>query len=306
MKKRTTRNIVILSCLLFFTVSCKVAFVEGRKGENIRPQKLYRELIDHQLVYNNLSFKFSAKIYMGEDDQEVSGMIRMQKDTAIWISLRSFNIEGARMLITKDSVKFINRLDKTYYAGDFAFLINQFDIDLDYNMLQAILTNSFFFYPQPDDLPKAVSNFKQCYDSSLYCMSSISQRKYVKYYVDEKNPDRWERKLEKEISDTVGVNPSEITYQTNEFVFQFVKVLPDLFRVHDMFLENYIQQQSLYIEYDKLYLVGNQYLPHKIDIEITTPRFAPRIVINIESFTIDTESMSFPFKISDKYEEIEL
>lgn len=306
MGKRIIKYIFILSGLIFLFVSCKVAFVGGRKGENIRPPKLYRELLDNQFEYNNLSLKFSADFFIGEEKQEFSGMIRMKKDTAIWISLRSYNIEGARMLITKDSVKFINRLDKTYYTGGFLFLTDRFDMDLDYNMIQAIITNSFFFYPQTEDVSKAISNFKPCYDSSLYCMSSISQRKYEKFYVDEKNPERWERKLEKEISDTVGAGFGEISFQANDFVFQFVKVLPELFRINDMFVENYIQQQSLYVEYGKQYLVGNQYFPHQINIEITTPRFAPRLAIDIESITIDAESMSLPFKISEKYEKIEL
>lgn len=284
--------------------SCKVAFVGGGRGENLRPPKLYKEVVEHSFEFENLTLKFSADMYVGEEKQEFSGIMRMQKDTAIWISLRSFNIEGVRVLITKDSVKFINRLEKTYYEGDFNFLTSRFEMDMDYNMIEAIFTNSFFFYPQPDDSAKAISNFKQCYDSSLYCMSSISERKYSRYYIEEKNQGRWERKLEKEISDTVGEDIVE--YQTNEFVFQFVKVLPDLFRVHDMYLENYIQQQSLYIEYGKQYLVENQYFPHEISVEIITPRFVTNLKINIESVTIDSESMSFPFKISDKYERIEL
>jgi hypothetical protein len=290
---------------IFATIwSCKVAFVGGGRGENLRPPKLYKEITEHRFDFENLTLKFSADMYVGEEKQEFSGIMRMQKDTAIWISLRSFNIEGVRVLITKDSVKFINRLEKTYYEGDFNFLTSRFEMDMDYNMIEAIFTNSFFFYPQPEDSSKAISNFKQCYDSTLYCMSSISERKYSRYYIEEKNQGRWERKLEKEINDTVGEDIVE--YQTNEFVFQFVKVLPDLFRVHDMYLENYIQQQSLYIEYGKQYLVDNQYFPHEISVEIITPRFVTNLKINIESVTIDSESMSFPFKISDKYERIEL
>ncbi len=135
-------------------------------------------------------------------------------------------------------------------------------------------------------------------------MSTISERKYTKYYVDEKNQGRWERRLEKEIEDTVGAE--NLSLEANEFVFQFAKVMPDLFRIHNMYIENYIQQQSLYIEYGKQYLVDEQYFPHNILIEITTPRFAPILEINVESLTIDGESMSFPFKISSKYKEIEI
>ena len=111
--KRIIKYIFILSGLIFLVLSCKIAFVGGRKGENMRPPKLYRELLENQFEYENLSLKFSADLFIGEEKQEFSGIIRMKKDTAIWISLRSYNIEGARMLITKDSVKFSNREEVT-------------------------------------------------------------------------------------------------------------------------------------------------------------------------------------------------
>lgn len=289
---------------MLIVASCKVAFVGGSKGENLRPGKLYKKLIENEFEYEHLSIKFSAEIRFGEEKEEFSGMIRMTKDQAIWISLRSYNIEGARFLVTQDSVKFINRLDKTYYVGDSEFLKARFDMDMNYDMLQSIITNSFFFYPVTEDTEKAVANFKSCYDSTFYCMSSISERKYSRYYIDERNQGRWERKLEKEIEDTVGLESD--VYEANEFIFQFVKVVPELYRIHDMFLENYIQQQSLYIEYDKLYLVDNQYFPHHFLVELTTPKFATQLEINIESITIESEPLSFPFKISDKYTKIEL
>lgn len=302
--KVRAKHIGIILLMILFAISCKTAFVGGTKGENLRPGKLYKKLQENGFEYENLSLKFSAEVRIGEEKEEFSGIIRMTKDTAIWISLRSYNIEGARFLITHDSVKFINRLEKTYYTGDFDFIKQRFDMDMDYEMLQAIITNSFFFYPQPEDPEKAVSAFKPCYDSTLYCMSSISERVYTRYYVDEKNQNRWERKLEKEISDTSSTD--ELENEANEFVFQFVKVIPELYRIHDMFLENYIQQQSLYIEYDKQYLVDDQYFPHHILVELVTPRFGAELEINIESITIENESMSFPFKISSKYQKIKL
>jgi len=302
--KRVLKYLSLGICLILFVVSCKVAFVGGNKKENLRPAKLYRKLVENKFEYENLSLKFSAELKVGEESEEFSGIIRMQKDTAIWISLRSYNIEGARLLITKDSVKFLNRMEKTFYVGDFEFIKNRFQMDMDYNMLQSIITNTFFFYPMPDDTIKAITNLKPCNDSNLYCMSSISERKYIKYFVDEKNQGRWERRLEKEIEDTIG--DLDLLNAPNEFVFQFVKVVPDLFRIHDMFLENYIQQQSLYIEYEKQYLVDGQYFPHNILIELTTPQFAPILNLEIESVTIDSESMSFPFKISSKYKKIEI
>lgn len=295
---------LVLSLTVILFGSCKTAFINSGKTENMRPAKLYKKLIENELQYENLSLKFSAEMFVGEESQEFSGIIRMQKDSAIWISLRSYNIEGARILFTQDSVKFINRLEKSYYVGDFDFIKKRFDIDMDYNMIQSIITNSFFFYPEPEDTSKAVNKFKPCYDSTLYCMSSISERKYEKYYIEDKKQDKWERKLEKEYQDSTV--DGEFSLEANEFVFQFVKVVPDLYRVHNMFLENYVQEQSLYIEYGNQYLVESQHFPHEIDVELVTPRFESKVEIEIESVTIDIESMSFPFKISSKYKEIRI
>ncbi len=295
---------LVLSLTIILFGSCKTAFVNSGKTENMRPAKLYKSLIENELQYENLSLKFSAEMFIGEESQEFSGMIRMEKDSAIWISLRSYNIEGARILFTQDSVKFINRLEKSYYVGDFEFIKKRFDIDMDFNMIQSIITNTFFFYPETEDISKAVNKFKPCYDSSLYCMSSISERKYEKYYIEDKNQGRWERRLEKEYQDS-SVD-GDFALEANEFVFQFVKVVPDLYRVHNMFLENYVQEQSLYIEYGNQYLIEGQHFPHEINIELATPKFESKVVIDIESVTMDIASMSFPFKISSKYKEIRI
>ncbi len=284
-------------------MSCKVVtFVNNGAKENLRPAKLYKNVDEHEFEYNNITLKFSAEMFAGESSETFSGMMRIQDDSIIWISLRSYNIEGARVVITQDSVKYLNRMDNTYYLGDFGFLTDKFQIDLNYNAIQSILSNNFFFYPEPDDTAKAINNFKPCDDSVYYCMSSISQRKYTRYYVDDKHTNKWDRKLDKEFLDTVisdGTN-----YESNEFVFQTVKVLPELFRVKDMYIENYIQQQSLYVLYGDEVLTEGRYFPNDITIELVTPKFETRVVITIESVSSNSDDISFPFKISDKYQQI--
>lgn len=284
-------------------VSCKgTLFVNRGKGENLRPAKLYRNIEENMFEFDNITMKFSAEMLSGDQSTEFSGIIRIEKDSLIWISLRSYNIEGARVCITNDSVKYLNRMDFTYYLGDFGFLTNMFQIDMDYNTLQSILTNNFFFYPEPEDTVKAIADLKQCDDSLYYCMSSLSQRKYSRYYVDEKRKQKWDRKLDKELLDTVGSSGNN--YESNEFVFQIIKVLPGLFRVHDVYIENYIQQQSMYVLYDKQIQDGGQYFPREITMELKTPKFESKIVLKIESVSIDDDDVSYPFKISDKYKEI--
>jgi hypothetical protein len=45
---------------------------------------------------------------------DVNATMRMYKDSAIWLSANAvLGIEAMRVLITKDSVKLLNKLDKT-------------------------------------------------------------------------------------------------------------------------------------------------------------------------------------------------
>ena len=284
--------------------ACKVAFINRGKTDNVKPNKLYKYIIDNELKYNTLSLKFSATLGSGEEAQTFSGNIRMKKDSIIWVSLRSYNIEGARVCLTIDSIKFINRLDNTYYLGDFSYMAEKFDVDLDYNIIQSIITNSFFFYPTPQDSAKAVADFKPCYDSTCYCMSSVSDRKYSRFFEDDKNTNRIDRKLEKELKDSIDNKGQKNNY--SDFIYQIVKVMPEIYRINDIYIENYIQQQSMFISYADQYQIDGQYFPNIISIELLTPKFATTLVINIESVSFDKEEMSYPFKITDKYQEIQL
>lgn len=288
--------------LILLMFSCKVVFVNKEKSENLRPAKLYKSLVDNAFEFENMTLKFSAELFNGETSETFSGIIRIQRDSIIWLSLRSYNIEGARVCITQDSVKYLNRIDNTYYLGDFAFLTDRFQIDMDYKTLESILSNNFFFYPAPEDTAKAINDFKPCDDSIYHCMSSISKRKYVRYYVDDKGQQRIDRRMEKESQDTAGRLFNR--YESDELVYQIVKVVPELYRVHDVYVENSFQQQSLYILYGKQALVETQFFPQEITLELLTPKFETKLVLTIESVTVNTTDMSYPFKISDKYQQI--
>ncbi len=111
--------------LVWLMFSCKVVFVNKGKGENLRPNKLYKNLNENCFEFNNLTLKFSAELFSGETSETFSGIIRIQRDSIIWLSLRSYNIEGARVCITQDSVKYLNRIDNTYYPRRFCFSYRQ-------------------------------------------------------------------------------------------------------------------------------------------------------------------------------------
>jgi len=97
----------------------------------------------------NLDFTyFNAKGRMQveeEGDKISSGVtVRIRKDSVIWISVvPGLGIEAARIRITQDSVHMLNRLKKEYFAGDYAIIKQKFKVDINFNLLQAILLGNY-------------------------------------------------------------------------------------------------------------------------------------------------------------------
>ncbi|MFW5663802.1 MAG: DUF4292 domain-containing protein [bacterium] len=103
------------------------------------------ELHNNQADYSWLSTRFSGSVVWKDQSHSIAGSMRIRKDSAIYISLAPLlGIEVARALITPDSVKLLNRLESTYYVGDLKILNSMFNADVDYYMLQALLTGNDF------------------------------------------------------------------------------------------------------------------------------------------------------------------
>src|SRR5690606_29317761 len=87
---------------------------------------------------NKQSIAFSAKV-------------RISRDSIIWISVSpALGIEALRVMATPDSVFMMNKIDRTYYAGDYQYLKELLKADVDFQMFQGILTGQSLFAREDD------------------------------------------------------------------------------------------------------------------------------------------------------------
>ncbi|GAB4092723.1 DUF4292 domain-containing protein [Flaviaesturariibacter terrae] len=102
----------------------------------------------HHIDYNT----FTAKINIDYKDatnknQNLNVNVRIYRDSAIWISATGFmGIEGMRALISKDSVKILNKLDKVYTARSMAYLQEVTDMPLDLGTMQDLIVGNPIFF----------------------------------------------------------------------------------------------------------------------------------------------------------------
>ena len=108
---------------------------------------VYSKLQQNKIDFNT----FSAKIDVDYDDGDgknynVTAHLRMYKDSTIWISITAIlGIEGLRALITKDSVKIIDKQNKVYTARSVAYLQEVSALPLDLASLQQLLIGNPVF-----------------------------------------------------------------------------------------------------------------------------------------------------------------
>ena len=99
------------------------------------------------LSRNHIDFKtFSAKIkvqYEGGEGKapDLNAYLRMYKDSVIWITIDAtfLSIEAFRILITRNHVTILNRVNKLVEEHPFSFIEDKAKIPLDFSTLQDLL-----------------------------------------------------------------------------------------------------------------------------------------------------------------------
>lgn len=166
----------VLLALVFFTGSCsparKVMKVPLREEG---AEYLFARLKEKELKFEWFSAKFSAEYINKGKKNSFNGQIRIRKDSLIWISLTPMlGIEAARLMISQDSVKMINRLNDTYFTGDYEYVNDFLNTNIDFDLLQAfLLGNDLQFYED--------GKFRASVDRGEYKLSTGERGKLKKY-----------------------------------------------------------------------------------------------------------------------------
>ncbi|UYQ92286.1 DUF4292 domain-containing protein [Chitinophaga horti] len=110
--------------------------------------------IVEKMKANHIDFKtFEAKLKVdyandkGTSFNNIRVNIRMIKDSVIWISASVLILDDVvRCMITKDSLKLVNRKDKTVMLRDIAQARETLNIPFDFNTLQDLLVGNAIYF----------------------------------------------------------------------------------------------------------------------------------------------------------------
>lgn len=235
------------------------------------PEYLYSRLKQSEFRFDRLSMKFTASYSDKKSSADLNGQIRIRKDSLIWITASpAMGLEMFRMVITTDSVKYLNRMNKDYFAGDYALVSRFLQIDVDFDMLQSILLgNDFQFYE--------TNNFRASIDNLNYKLSTTGRRKIRKEAEAAKN-------------DPV-------------ILLQNIWLDPSSYKIKKIDLKEYMKDnRKLTATYGDFQALNDQIYPSDIRFEIQAEE---KSKVRVKYDKVATgEQMTYPFSIPPNYQRI--
>ncbi len=267
---KTSVQIISILILVWFVSGCKINRAALKKPlKEYGFDYLYKKMNENLVNFNTLNSRFNIDYVQGKSKTNLKGQMRIQSDSLIWLSFTpALGIEAARLLLTNDSVKFINRLNKTYFASKYSLLDSLLNTTIEYSILQSMLLGN-------DLTQYDVNKFKASIDGGLYRIT-IRERQKIRKYI---------RKGEIE----------------TKVLVQNIWLDPETFRIRKIDIKELgDDSKKLMVTYDEYFEVDGQFFPKKMKIEVTADR---NIVIDIDFLKTKLNLIqNYPFRIPSKYD----
>lgn len=270
MNKMSSKTVLFALVLLsiFASHSCKTKRSIIKKpikeqGEDY----LLNKLAESQMDFDWFSSRLNVTYVNDKSKTDFRGQLRMRKDSVIWISFSpALGLEVARMMITVDSIKFMNRIDRTYFDGDYELFNAFLQTTIDFDMLQSLLIgNDFTFYDN--------ESFRASIDAMEYRLSATKRTALKRHLKQDDTP--------------------------NIFI-QNIWLNPDNFKITRINLRELGEENKrLQAEYKHFVPANNKLFPSRISFDLHSDR---RILLDIDFSRIEVnKEQSFPFRVPDRF-----
>ena len=240
--------------------------------EHKSTQELSELLKKNEFSFDWITAKFSSDVIIDSNKISFNVTLRGKKDSVIWMSISpALGIEVARVMITKDTVKFIKRINNpSHFIGDFNYISKLLHADLDYDMIQALLFgNSVEFYNDDDQLRSFTEN-------NQYALSTTRRKKSKKVLT--KN---------KELKEPI----------------QIIWLEPETYKISRILFKDFNTERTFDAHFSNFALIDSLAFPYQADYNIKAEK---NIQMRIEYSKISLHvPQTFPFSIDKKSKRIE-
>ncbi len=244
---------------------CKLDFKNGKA--------LTRYIEENELKYDWLYLKSNVTTLLEGDDKSFDARVRLRKDSIMLITIELLTIDFAKVLITKDSIKMVDYHNKKYFRGDFHFINDLLNADLDFDVIQSVIIGNSAEFIDDDSKLNPVTDRENC----CYRLST-ERKRHLKRIV--KGAEDLKKALQ-----VITLNPDNFKIVKNEFIE------PQSNRTFIATYSDFKNKDSVYA-------------PYSVNIDIKAEK---NMNIKIEYVRIEkNKPQKINFSIPSKYDKIEI
>ncbi len=106
---------------------------------------LVKKLAENQKSFKTFKAKARMSVKFEGTSNTVTSTLKMRKDSLIWMSVSpALGIEVARVMLSMDSIKLIDRFHGQYMLADYSFLNKKYNVPADFLLAQSVLLGSVY------------------------------------------------------------------------------------------------------------------------------------------------------------------
>ena len=132
---------ILAVVLAFLLIGCKSkqAVASAAAKDTAEISKIINGHYANETNFKTLNIKANAKYEDPSQSHSLNADIRIKKNEIIWINIKILGFPIAKALITPAKVSYYEKINNTYFEGDFSMLSNWLGTDLDFQKVQNLL-----------------------------------------------------------------------------------------------------------------------------------------------------------------------
>ncbi|MBN2806159.1 MAG: DUF4292 domain-containing protein [Prolixibacteraceae bacterium] len=291
MHKQLNILFILLALVISLGIFSSCATSKKASSGEIKPMtagKIIRKVADETPKYKNYESKKITVNYQDiKNKSSFSGQFKIDRDECIILTLKKLNFPLGKGMITPDSIHFVNYIDRYFVKGEISALQNLIGVEVDYDLIQALLTADVSKLLQNKEFDKElISNI----DENMYRIDSQFNPKIDRALTsgNEKRLNRYMQRMD-----------------DSEFIDYNVWVDPVFFVIRKLTFNDIKYKETLTILYNEYEVVGRSLFPQQISFSMQTPKQNLELMIRLTRPTVN-KSNDFTFSIPEKYDELKL
>ncbi len=293
-KRNFSRKLQFL--LLMITVflvgfsSCRTSRrLPASRLKHISAEKLLDKARQNAFEFDDLTIR-RINIQFSDEGTKASfrASLKATRDEKMLASITKLNIPVGRVLLSPDSILYINYIDKNYFRGDYSYLYNLLNFKISFNAVQSVVLN-----------PIKTGIIDSARDSARFYVS-VEDGRYVlqpENQSDRNNLRRGKISIRNYTKRTV--------FDDEELVIKKMMFNPQNFILEKLVLENLVDDRKMEVEFSDFVKVDGYDYPGAIDLKMLSGNELMELNIRLKGFS--TEKIdSMELNIPERYQRVRI